>query len=102
MTKEHIKTLAGFARLIECEMATYERLSTIKRTPASELARHESIIKEAIVPHWIDFSYGAPEPSQGRAKYGCPRLHEVLVNMNSEGAEAGINMYFNKTRSYRT
>lgn len=33
--------------LLECEMATYERLCSVKRTPKSELDRHQSIIRNA-------------------------------------------------------
>lgn len=61
--------------LLECEMATYERLRATKRTPKSELRRHESIIRKAFA---------------GSYSTVTPRVDDVL------SGETDLDTYFIK------
>lgn len=61
------------AWLTECELATLERLKLRKSTSKAELARHESIVKDAVF-HCRDLRV-TPRGLAGRP---CTRLAEAM------------------------
>ena len=106
--KDWALVTAGYARLLECWLASYGRLCLLARTPKSELNRHEAVIKEgfqvlsaelaavrALKPlTYLLLTYLLP----ARWEH-CGRVDEILASMaRGDNYDEATQRYFNRLR----
>jgi len=64
--------------LAECELATYERLETIKRSSKHQLGRHKEI-GDKVIEQLADLN--VPADTRGLFGRPCPRVRERLTDI---------------------
>lgn len=97
-SKAHVYAIWEHAYLLECTMATYEKLAGLKKQPKGELDRHESIIKDAVRKMGQEY-LAVGDQQRGADTRSVPRLNEVLSGAkNGRTLSEAIEAWFNKVR----